>query len=188
MSTVFMLCNLMIYNCSCIFTGLYIIDCTIWKGTEMIDIHKNQRYSANNVFSFRGKVGQEEINSIMLQMNSIIEGANAKITGPAITVMHSIENNAGCQVCNFEVMIPLNESVNSTDRFIFKEEFLLENALMFRHTGNPQRINAEMQEFVKYIKDNNFKPVTPFYNITVKAAKSTVDIDSMIIDIYVGVE
>lgn len=153
----------------------------------MIEIFKNREYSADDILSFRGKVRQEEINNIMLQMNRVIEEANAKINGPAITAIHSIESNAGSQVCDFEVMIPLNTNIPSNDKFVFVEKFSLKNALMFRHIGNPENMNAEMQEFIKYINDNKFQPVTPFYNITVKAAKSPDDIDGMVIDIYVGV-
>lgn len=45
-----------------------------------------------------------------------------------------------------------------------------------------------MNKFVRYIKENNFKPVTPFYNITVKGAKTPAEIDDMIVDICVGIQ
>ena len=49
-------------------------------------------------------------------------------------------------------------------------------------------MNTEMQEFNQYIKNNNFKPVTPFYNVTVRSASSPSEIDNIIMDIYVGVK
>ncbi len=76
----------------------------------------------------------------------------------------------------------------SFDECIFKDKFVIKNAVMFRHIGNPQSINSEIEELARYIKNNNMKPLTPFYNITVKGATVPSELNQMIVDICVGVE
>lgn len=153
-----------------------------------MEILIKQNYSVNNLLTFRGKVSQESINNIMQQMNKYVKESNVEVTGSVITAIHSINAEGNNQIYDFEIMLPLSKKVNSFSEFIFKDNFILSDSLMFRHIGNPQSMNSEMEELVKYINDNQLKPVTPFYNVTVKGAATPAEIDSMIVDIYVGVE
>lgn len=149
-----------------------------------MEIIKNKDYVVNNVLIYRNKLRQEEINAIMARAEEIMKVTDSKINGPVITAVHSVKE----QICDFEIIFPLDKAIESSGDFIYKEKFEIVNTLMFRHTGNPQTMNSEMEEFVRYIKENNLKPVTPFYNITVKGAKTLAEIDDMIVDIYVGIQ
>lgn len=153
-----------------------------------MEIVSNKKYSIENVLTFRGKVRQETINNIATKAEEVIKKANLEIIGPVITAIHSIENDGSNQLFDFELIVPVSGVMASVDEYIFKDKFMIENALTFRHIGNPQSMNSEMEEFIKYIKENQFKPVTPFYNITIKVAVTPAEIDNMIVDIYVGIE
>ena len=78
--------------------------------------------------------------------------------------------------------------MTSSDGFVYKDKFEINNALMFRHIGNPQTMDSEMQEFSRYMQENNLKPVTPFYNVTVKTASNPEETDDVVIEVYVGVK
>lgn len=153
-----------------------------------MEIVRKEIYSVENVLTFRGKVTQETMNSKMMKIEEAIKKANLKVSGSVINTIYSVENEGNTQLVDFELIIPISGVMESVDEYIFKDKFVIENAVMFRHIGNPQTINSEMESFVQYIKDNNLKPVTPFYNITVKGAMKPSELDEMIVDIYVGVE
>lgn len=42
-------------------------------------------------------------------------------------------------------------------------------------------------ELVGYINQNKLTPITSLYNVTVNEPKSPADIDSMVVDMYIGV-
>lgn len=153
-----------------------------------MEIIRNKKYSVENVLTFRGKVKQELINNIMVKAGETIKKANLEINGPAITAIHSIDNDGSNQLFDFEFIVPINGEMTSVGDYIYKNEFVIENAVMLRHMGNPQNMNSAMQNLAQYIKDNSLKPVTPFYNITVKGATVPSEINEMIVDIYVGIE
>lgn len=153
-----------------------------------MEIVRNKEYSIKNVLTFRGNVRQESINNIIAKAEEVIKKANLEIIGPVITAIHAIENDKNNQLFDFELIVPISGVMSSVEDYIFKDRFMIENALTFRHIGNPQSMNSEMEEFIKYIKENQFKPVTPFYNITIKVAVTPAEIDNMIVDIYVGIE
>ena len=153
-----------------------------------MQINKVKEYNIANVLKFRGKIKGNEANNILSSALTKIGKEGFAINGPIISATHSIENDCGNQIFDFELIIPINGVMTSSDGFVYKDKFEINNALMFRHIGNPQTMNTEMQEFNQYIKNNNFKPVTPFYNVTVRSASSPSEIDNIIMDIYVGVK
>ncbi|MEE3497577.1 MAG: DUF5085 family protein [Ruminococcus bromii] len=153
-----------------------------------MEINQEEIYLVEQVITYRGKVNNKLLNNVMEQLFSAINDAGLKINGSTITAIHSIENDCGDQIIDIEIIVPINGVMTSTDEFVYRDRFEINNALMFRHIGNPQTMNTEMQEFNQYIKNNNFKPVTPFYNVTVRSASSPSEIDNIIMDIYVGVK
>ena len=153
-----------------------------------MEINQKNIYSVEQVITYRCKVNNKLINNVMSQLLSVINDTGLKINGSTITAIHSIENDCGDQIIDIEIIVPINGVMTSTDEFVYRDRFEINNALMFRHIGNPQTMNTEMQEFNQYIKNNNFKPVTPFYNVTVRSASSPSEIDNIIMDIYVGVK
>lgn len=153
-----------------------------------MEINQKNIYSVEQVITYRGKVNNKLINNVMSQLLSVINDTGLKINGPTITAIYSIENDCGDQIIDIEIVVPINGIMTSTDEFVYRDRFEISNALMFRHIGNPLTMNTEMQEFNQYIRDNDFKPVTPFYNVTVRSASSPSEIDNIIMDIYVGVK
>ena len=153
-----------------------------------MEINQEEIYLVEQVITYRGKVNNKLLNNVMEQLFSAINDAGLKINGSTITAIHSIENDCGDQIIDIEIIVPINGVMTSTDEFVYRDRFEINNALMFRHIGNPQTMNTEMQEFNQYIKNNNFKPVTPFYNVTIRSASSPSEIDNIIMDIYVGVK
>lgn len=153
-----------------------------------MEINQKNIYSVEQVITYRGKVNNKLVNNVMSQLLSVINDTGLKINGPTITAIHSIENDCGDQIIDIEIIVPINGVMASTDEFIYKDKFEINNALMFRHIGNPQTMDSEMQEFSRYMQENNLKPVTPFYNVTVKTASNPEETDDVVIEVYVGVK
>lgn len=151
-------------------------------------VNKVEDYKIENVITFRGKISGNEANIILGSALTKIGEEGLELNGPIISATHSIENDCGNQIFDFELIIPINGVMTSADGFVYKDKFEISNALMFRHIGNPQTMDSEMQEFSRYMQENNLKPVTPFYNATVKTAQSPNDVDEVIIEVYVGLE
>ncbi len=46
---------------------------------------------------------------------------------------------------------------------------------------------GSVNQIIAFINENELVPTTPMYNVTVKEAMTPADVDSMIVDIYIGV-
>lgn len=53
--------------------------------------------------------------------------------------------------------------------------------------GNPALMQNTANELMAYIKNKGLMPITAGYNVTVQEPSSPTDMDSLIVDMYIGV-
>ncbi len=151
-------------------------------------IETNQRLYLSNVLSFRGKCSQRELREITNKIEKILLENDAKKNGSTVSVTHNILMENGVEVMDFEIMIPLNKEISVPSGFRFISKFFLDNALKIQITGNPSQAQDAVKALGDYIKQNNIQSATPIYVVAVKEAKTAIDIDNMITELYTGVE
>jgi len=140
-----------------------------------------------NVISFRGKVTQQQMSQVIKEMEQIISENSAEKKGCSVTSTFSIENNGLQPVMDVEILIPLNKEIRVPSDYKFKPIFRLNNAVKIRHQGNPAMLQNSANELMKYIADHKLTPITTGYNVTVQEPTNPNDINSLIVDMYVGV-
>lgn len=104
-----------------------------------------------------------------------------------MTATFSVENNGLQPIMDIEVLIPLNKEVHVPADYKFKPVFRLNNAVKIRHRGNPAMLQNSANELMRYITDHKLMPITAGYNVTVQEPADQNDVDSLIVDMYVGV-
>lgn len=152
------------------------------------NVEERQSLILHNVLVFRGKLDQQAATNISKEIDEILAKNNVKKEGSTVTVTHNILVEKGQQVIDLEMMIPLDKKITAPDGFHFLPEFVLLDAIKVRITGNPEQMQGAIQILGEYIKNKNLQPNTPLYVVTVKEAKTPIDINSMIMDLYTGVK
>jgi DNA gyrase inhibitor GyrI len=56
-----------------------------------------------------------------------------------------------------------------------------------RHTGDPARLQETVNALTAYIQERGLTPITAAYNATVKEAKTPLEVDDMMVDVYIGI-
>lgn len=152
-----------------------------------MNITENCKLEMENVISFRGKVTQQQMSQIVKEMEQIISENSAEKKGSSATATFAIENNGSQPIMDIEILIPLNKEIHVPSDYKFKPIFRLNNAVKIRHQGNPAMLQNSANELMKYIADHQLTPITTGYNVTVQEPTNQNDVDSLIIDMYVGV-
>lgn len=153
----------------------------------MNEIIENASLEMENVLSFRGKVTQQQMVQITKEMQSLIESNNAHKTLSGVSATFAIDNSSAAPMMDIEIMFPLDKSITVSSPYVLKPVFRLRNAVKIRHTGNPALMQNTANELMAYISSKGLMPITAGYNVTVKEPANPTDIDSLIIDMYVGV-
>lgn len=153
----------------------------------MNEIIENTSLEMENVLSFRGKVTQQQMVQITKEMQNLIESNNAHKTLSGVSTTFAIDTSSGNPMMDIEIMYPLDKSITVSAPYVFKPVFRLRNAIKIRHIGNPALMQNTANELMAYIKNKGLMPITAGYNVTVQEPSSPTDMDSLIVDMYIGV-
>ena len=85
------------------------------------------------------------------------------------------------------MLIPIDKEFQETEKYKFKPELKLINALKSVHKGNPQGFNDTVMEIQKYIQDKKLMPITSLYTVNIHEVKRPDDMDKFHAELYVSI-
>lgn len=151
-------------------------------------ITEHQSFSMDNVIIYRGNVSQQEMISIMQQLDVYMMKNDLKKCGYIVTATHGVKDINGHRALDLEILLPIDKEVEPPENFKFEIRFQINNALKMTYTGALEYVNTTVQHLEEYIENNNLTATTPAYNVPIKEPddtdKSNMDME---VDIYVGV-
>ena len=147
----------------------------------MLEIKENQELNVTNVLSYRGKVKQSEIENIGKEMECYIQNAGAKRVCNPITATYAFEEDE----IDLELLIPIDTIIGSTDRFVFKNQIKIVNAVVAFYKGHPMGLQDACNQLNQYIMEHSLQPITVGYNVTKKT--DMLNPGNTEIDVYVGI-
>ena len=147
----------------------------------MIEIKENQELIIANLLSYRGKVRHTEIEQVGKDMETYIKNVGAKRVGNPITATYAIDGDT----IDVEILIPIDKGIDSTDKFIFKKQIKIVNAVVASYQGHPMGLQDACNQLNQYIMEHKYQPITMGYNVTRKT--DVLSPEGSEIDVYVGV-
>ncbi len=147
----------------------------------MLEIKENQELNVTNILSYRGKVRQAELENIGKEMENYIQNAGAKRAGNPITATYAVEGDK----IDIELLVPIDKSIGSTDKFVFKNQIKMVNAVVAAHKGHPMGLQEACNQLNQYIVEHKLQPITVGYNVTKKT--DMLNPENTEIDVYVGI-
>ena len=147
----------------------------------MLEIKEKQELNVANVLSYKGKVKQAELENVGKEMESYIQNVGAKRVGNPIVATYAIE---GATV-DVELLMPIDMIINSKDKFVFKNQIKIVNAVVAAYKGHPIGLQDTCNQLNQYIMEHKLQPVTVGYNVTKKT--DILNPENTEIDVYVGI-
>ena len=146
-----------------------------------------QSYEMKNVISYRAKMTQKEMNIAMNRLMTLINDNGLTQSGYITTSTFSIEKVDSTELIDIEILCPVDKICRLPQEYTFKPVFRLANAVKITHKGDPVNLQETANLLISYINENKLTPITSMYNVTVREPKSPVDVDNMVVDMYIGV-
>lgn len=128
----------------------------------MLEIKENQELNVANVLSYKGKVKQAELENVGKEMESYIQKAGAKRVGNPTTATYAVEGD----MIDIELLMPIDKSIDSTDKFVFKNQIKIVNAVVACYKGHPMGLQEACNQVNQYIVEHKLQPITVGYNVT----------------------
>lgn len=152
-----------------------------------MDILEHRTLEMHDLLSYRSKMTQQELVEKSKEIEEIIVRSGASKNGCTVTTTFSVEQGPNGPILDMEILVPLDREIPVPQGYVWKPEFLLTNALMMKHIGNPAGLQESVQALNQFILDHGLVPISTGYNVTVREAKTPMELDSMEVDIYVGI-
>lgn len=153
----------------------------------LMEILTKQIYEMENVISYRAKMTQKEMNIAMNRLMTLIKDNGLVKNGYITTSTFSIEKAGNTELVDIEILCPVDKICRLPKEYTFKPVFRLANAVKITHKGDPVNLQETANLLISYINENKLTPITSMYNVTVREPKSPVDVDNMVVDMYIGV-
>ncbi|MBQ3782290.1 MAG: hypothetical protein II838_02455 [Lachnospiraceae bacterium] len=147
----------------------------------MLEIKENQELHVDNLLSYRGKVKQTEIELVGKEMEDYIQNVGANRIGNPITVTYAVEGD----MIDIELLMPIDKSIDSTDKFVFKKQIKIVNAVVASYKGHPMGLQDTCNQLNQYMVEHTLQPITVGYNVTKKM--DMLNPNNTEIDVYVGI-
>ncbi|MBQ4523700.1 MAG: AraC family transcriptional regulator [Lachnospiraceae bacterium] len=147
----------------------------------MLEIKENQELNVVNVLSYRGKVRQAELENVGKEMESYIQNVGAKRVGNPTTATYAVEGDT----IDIELLMPIDKSIDSTDKFVYKKQIKIVNAVVACYKGHPMGLQEACNQLNQYIMERKLQPITVGYNVTKKT--DMLSPEDTEIDVYVGI-
>lgn len=147
----------------------------------MVEMKENQELNVVNVLSYRGKVRQGEVENIGNEMENYIQERGAMRAGYPITATYAVEGD----MIDIELMMPIDKSIDSTNKFVFKNQIKIVNAVVASYKGHPIGLQDACNQLNQYIMEHSLQPITVGYNVTKKT--ELLSPENTEIDVYVGI-
>ena len=147
----------------------------------MHEIIENTALEMTNVLSYRTKATQRQLAQALKEIEEILKSNDAKKTGSSVSATFAVDTMGA------EPMLDMDKNITVPAPYTIKPIFRLRNAVKIRHEGNPALLQNTANELMEYIKSKGLMPITAGYNVTVQEQTTPTDVDSLIVDIYVGV-
>ncbi len=147
----------------------------------MLEIKENQELDIVNVLSYRGKVSQAELENVGKEMEIYIQNAGTQRVGNLTTATYSVEGD----MIDIELLMPIDKRVDSTDKFVFKNQIKIVNAVVACYKGHPMGVQEACNQLNQYIVEHKLQPITVGYNVTRKT--DMLRLENTEIDVYVGI-
>ena len=147
----------------------------------MTEIKTGQTLELNNVLSYRGKVKQSELEVVgkALEQEAVLAGA--KVVGNPVTATYTVEQDE----IDMELLLPLDREITPQERYVFKKEIRIVNAVMAAYKGHPMGLQDACNQLNQYIVEHGLQPITVGYNVTKKT--DMLCLENTEVDVYVGI-
>ena len=147
----------------------------------MTEIKTGQTLELNNVLSYRGKVKQSELEVVgkALEQEAVLAGA--KVVGNPVTATYTVEQDE----IDMELLLPIDREITPQERYVFKKEIRIVNAVMAAYKGHPMGLQDACNQLNQYIVQHGLQPITVGYNVTKKT--DMLCLENTEVDVYVGI-
>jgi len=142
---------------------------------------EKQQLWYDNLLSYRTRVEETALFSLIKHIETNIDALNLEQKGSIVFAIDERIEAGDKTILGVELLVPVNKAFESSNRYVYKSCFKLENAVMSKFNGKISELKSFTEKLFDYVKSKNMKKITDVYYLV----RNIYD-DDCIIDLYLG--
>lgn len=126
---------------------------------------ENQQLRYDNVLSYRARISEDSLPELIRFVRENIGSMGMTVTGDIVfSVPERVtDSETGTSILGVEFIIPVDSRFKSSPKYVFKPRFRLENAVMYKYSGDIRELPRERKRLYGYVLENGLNAVTGVY-------------------------
>lgn len=142
---------------------------------------EKQQLWYNNVLSYRTRVEETSLLRLIKHIETTLDALSLEQKGSIVFTIDERVETDDKTILGVELLVPIDKSFKSSNRYVFKSCFKLENAVMSKYNGKIDGLKTTVKDLCNYVESNNIKTITDVYYLV----RNIYD-DECVIDLYLG--
>lgn len=142
---------------------------------------EKQQLWYDNLLSYRTRVEETALLLLIKHIETNIDALNLEQKGSVVFAIDERIEAGDKTILGVEMLVPVNKVFESSNRYVYKSCFKLENAVMSKFNGKISELKSFAEKLCDYVKSKNMKKITDVYYLV----RNIYD-DDCIIDLYLG--
>ncbi len=126
---------------------------------------EHQYIEFENVLSYRTRTDAKKLGALLEYIQQNTDALNLEITGNIVfTILEMYKFTNKC-ILGLEVLIPVNKTFESSERYVYKPKFRLVNAVSARCGNSIGDLISLNESISQYLNENHLKPISNIYYV-----------------------
>ncbi|MDD5901671.1 MAG: hypothetical protein PUC73_12350 [Lachnospiraceae bacterium] len=153
-------------------------------GTIENRISVNERYEAQNLLTYRGRIKQNETALVLQRMQAYVRKHQLAVTGDFVSATFGVEQIGTEKFADVELMQPMDRMEEPEGELFWKPRFCLEGAIKLEYTGPKEGFPVACEEMQRYMQIYGYIPISAGYVVTKQNIGAGNDVN---LQVYIGV-
>lgn len=142
---------------------------------------EKQQLWYDNILSYRTRVEEPSLLQLIKHIETTLNALSLEQKGSIVFTIDERVETDDTTILGVELLVPVDKPFESSNRYVFKSCFKLENAVMSKYSGKIDGLKTTVKDLCSYVESNNIKTITDVYFLV----RNIYD-DECVIDLYLG--
>ena len=147
-----------------------------------MNIIENQRLWFETVLSYRARLEKRSLIPMLEHLKENVSVLGLEIADSIVFSVYEEISEEEKTIIGVEFIVPVNKQFSSNCHYVFKSNFRLENAVLFKYCGKVSELFDVRKSLCEYIVSKNFTALTNIYYLV----KQYND-EGILADAYMGI-
>lgn len=152
-------------------------------------VEESKTLCLKNIIRCQTTLYNTEIDDVISKMITFAHSKNKVKAKRVLTITKGMNFETGKQRIVMDFYLELNQPTKGNNKFVYFDEYIIENCVYTKYIGHPQNANMATREVNEYIERKGLNPIGPVHQVMTidKKSKKKQKKNEVSLEVYIQV-